>query len=335
MRRPLLVAATAILGAAPLAAAAPASAAYDGGITAVSLADARPGAVARPFSVRIAQTGEAPAPRELRLAVQGLVLDPGTTPNHAIGALDLETSLGPFTGLAVTTAGPGDGAPGRWTLAVPGVPPVAATVRPSSDLDAAGVPVVAAGSTLVGVTIPTELPLGAKLTAVTLRLNVDERRCASPFPGATNPTTPGTYRVRAFVGAADGQSRVSDGTVTVAAGAPAGPALPAGCPTGSGDGSSVAPAPTPLAAPVVRLKAASRTVRPGRSVRILARVTGGPADVRVLRGSRTLARLKAVGPSGRRFTFRATRGDAGKVVRLLARPAGGEAAAIRIRVARR
>jgi len=333
MRLPVLVTVPVVLGA--LLTAAPAVAAYDGGLTDVSLADARPGAVPRPFSVRVAQTGTTPAPQEVRLAVQGLVLDPGTTTGRRIGVVDVDTTLGAFTGLAVTTAGPGDGAPGRWTLAVPGVSPVPATVRPGTDLDAAGAPVAAAGSTLVGVKVPADLPLGARLTAVTLRLNVDERRCASPFAGATNPATPGTYRVRAFVAASDGASRVSDRTVTVAADAPAGAGAPNGCPAFPavpGGGSSATPA---AGRPSLRVTAPTRRVKPGGRTTIRLRVTGGPADVRVLRGSRTLKRLRDVGTRSRSFVFRAARADAGRLVRLTFRPAGGTTRKLAIRVTRR
>lgn len=324
--------------AALLALPAGASAAYDGGITAAELPDGRPGAVSRPFTIRIAQSTTTPAPKDVRIAVQGLALDPGTTTGRRIGSVDFETSFGPFAGLAITTGGPGDGAPGRWALTVPGGGTFAATVRPGTDLDAAGAPVAGTGATTIGVSVPTDLPFGAKVTSVTVRLNVDEKGCATATPGATNPTTPGSYRVRAFVGASDGQSRVSDAAVAVAADAPAGPALPAGCaaaPTTGTTSPTTGTSPTATKRPVVRLKASTRTVRPGRKVSIRARVTGGPVEVRVQRGSRTLKRLKNVGTSGKAFTFRAARGDAGKRVRLVFRPAGGRAVALTLRVARR
>lgn len=336
MRRPSRPASAVLLVVLPLI-AAPAASAYDGGITEASLADARPGAVARPFTIRVAQTGTTPAPREVRLAVQGIALDPGTVPNRAIGSVDVDTTLGSFKGLAVTTAGPASGAPGGWTLAVPGVNPVAATVRPSTDLDEAGTPIVAAGSTEVGVSIPTDLPFGAHLTAVTLRLNVDERGCASAFPGATNPAAPGAYRVRAFVAASDGATHVSERTVAVTDGAPAGPAAPAGCPEnpaapGTAPATPATPAPK---RPAVRLSAPTRRIRPGGRATVRVRTTGGPVDVRVLRGSRSLQRLRAVGSSARRFVFRAAKADAGRLVRLSFRPAGGTARTVAIRVTRR
>jgi hypothetical protein len=70
-------------------------------------------------------------------------------------------------------------------------------------------------------------------------------------------------------------------------------------------------------------------------VRIRARVTGGPVEVRVQRGSRVLKRLRNVGTTGRAYTFRAARKDAGKRVRLVFRPTGGKAVALTLRVAKR
>lgn len=328
-------AAALVLPVVVLAVGAPTSArAYDGGITAVDLADGRPGAVPRPFSVRIAQSAARPQPAEVRLAVQGLTLDPGASSGRRIGSVDFETSLGTFRGLAVATAGPGDGAPGRWTLIAPGIGPIPATVRPGTDLDAAGAPVPAAGATLVGIQVPTDLPLGATLSSVTLRMNVDDRGCATPTAGATNPTSPGSYRVRALVRATDGAARVSDAAAVVRADAPVGRALAAGCPAPPAL-PSVPATPTTPALPVLRLSAAPRRVAPGGRIRIRVRAANGPVDVRVQRGRRTLRRLGAVGTAARTFAFRAARADAGRTVRLTFRPAAGRARTIALRVARR
>lgn len=330
--------------AALLAPPAAASAAYDGGITAAQLPDGRPGAVSRPFTIKIAQTTTTPAPKDVRLGIQGLVLNPGTTTGERIGSADFDTTLGSFTGAAITTGGAGGGAPGRWSLSVPGAGSFFATVTPGTDLDAAGAAVPATAATTVGVAIPTDLPFGAKVTSVTVRLNVDERGCATPTAGATNPTAPGSYRVRAFVGASDGQSRVSDASVAVAADAPAAPAPPSGCTTtpGTSTPGTTTPAspttgttPTATKRPVLRLKASSRSVRPGNRISIRARVTGGPATVRVTRNGRTVKRLTNVGTAGKAYSFRAARKDAGKRVRLVFRPTGGKAVALTIRVAKR
>lgn len=333
MRPAARTAGSLLAGLALLLGAPAAASAYDGGITALDLADARPGAVPRPFSVRIAQSSARPQPQDVRLAVQGLALDPGTTTGRRIGSVDFETSVGPFRGLAVATAGPGDGAPGRWTLVAPGIGPIAATVRPGTDLDAAGVPVAAAGSTLVGIRVPTDLPLGATLSAVTLHLNVDERGCATPTAGATNPAAPGAYRVRAYVGATDGTSRVSDAAATVRADAPVGRALAAGCPAPPAL-PSVPATPTTPTLPALRLSAPTRRVAPGGRVRIRVRAANGPVDVRVQRGGRTLRRLRAVGSRGTTVVFRATRADAGRLVRLTFRPRSGRTRTIALRVRR-
>lgn len=324
-----LVAGLALLLGAPAAARA-----YDGGIAALDLADARPGAVPRPFSIRIAQSTARPQPQEVRLAVQGLALDPGTSTGRRIGSVDFETSVGPFRGLAVATAGAGDGAPGRWTLVAPGIGPIAATVRPSTDLDGAGAPVAASGSTLVGIRVPTDLPLGATLSSVTLHLNVDDRGCATPSPGAINPAVPGTYRVRAFVGATDGTSRVSDAAAIVRQDAPVGRALAAGCPAPPPLPSAPATPTTPTR-PALRLSAPTRRVAPGRRLRIRVRAANGPVDVRVTRGARTLGRLRGVRSRGTTFVFRAARADAGRLVRLTFRPQSGRARTLAVRVGRR
>ncbi|WP_026912809.1 hypothetical protein [Patulibacter minatonensis] len=335
MRSPSPRAASAALGLAAVLLAAPSVAsAYDGGITAVGLTDARPGAVPRPLTIRIAQPTADPAPKDVRIAVQGLLLDPGTSSGKRIGSVDFETTLGAFKGLAISTAGPGDGAPGRWALTAPGVGTFNATVRPGTDLDAAGAPAAAAGSTLVGVSVPTDLPLGARVTSVTLRLNVDDKGCATTTPGATNPTAPGAYRIRAFVSASDGTSRVSDGAANVVAGAPAPPALPAGCPTptDTGAGGAVVPA---KAKPSVRVSASKRRIAPGGRTTLRVQVVNGPATVRIVRGSRTLKTLKRVRTAVKRYVFEASRSDAGKLVRLTVRPTGGKAKTVRIRVGRR
>lgn len=331
MRSPSPRAASVALGLAVLLAAPAVASAYDGGITAVGLTDARPGAVPRPLTIRIAQPTPDPAPKDVRIAVQGLTLDPGTSSGKRIGSVDFETTLGDFKGLSIATAGPGDGAPGRWALVAPGIGTFPATVRPGTDLDAAGNTVAAAGSTLVGVSVPTNLPLGAQLTSVTLRLNVDDKGCATTTPGATNPTAPGSYRVRAFVSASDGTSRVSDGAAVVAAGAPAPPALPSGCPKPV-DTAVGAPA---AAKPSVRVTASKRRIAPGGRSTLSVRVAHGPADVKVVRGSKTLKTLKKVGTKTKRYAFKAARADAGKLVKLSIRPKGGKTKTLRIRVSRR
>lgn len=324
-----------LLGLAVLLAVPGAAGAYDAGVTAVDLADARPGAVPRPFSIRIAQTTATPQPKDVRIAVQGLTLDPGTSSGRRIGSVDFETSLGAFRGLAVATAGPGDGAPGRWSLIAPGIGPIPATVRPATDLDAAGTPVAAAGSTLIGVQVPTNLPLGATLSSVTLHLNVDERGCAATTPGATNPTVPGSYRVRSFVTATDGSTDLADAAAVVRADAPVGRALAAGCPAPPAGDPSAPTTPTTPALPALKLSAASRRAAPGQRVRIKVRATNGPVDVQVRRGTSTLKRLRRVGSAGKTYVFRAARADAGRLVRLTFRPATGKARTIGIRVARR
>ncbi|MEV4421636.1 hypothetical protein AB0L40_16885 [Patulibacter sp. NPDC049589] len=325
--------AASLLAASSVLLLVPATAgATSGGVDSVVLGDARPGAVPRPLTIRVAQPASDAAPKEVRIAVQGLTLDPGTTSGRRIGTLDLDTTLGAFSGLAVSTAGPGDGAPGRWSLATPGFGSFSAAVRPGTDLDAAGAPVATAGSTLIAVAVPTDLPLGAKLTSVTLRLNVDEQGCATSTPAATNPAAAGSYRVRAYVGAADGTSRVSDAAAVVAADAKP-QALPSGCPAvadtagGTGGGSAKKPK--------VSLAAAKRRLAPGGRTTVRVRVANGPADVTVRRGSRTVKTLQRVGTSARSFVFRAARADAGRLVTLTVRPKGGTAAKLRIRVARR
>lgn len=334
MRSPSRSARPLLAGAALLLVLPAAAGAYDGGVATVDLGDARPGAVPRPLTIRIGQTTAAPQPKDVRIAVQGLTLDPGTSSGRRIGSVDFETSLGPFRGLAVSTAGPGDGAPGRWSLIAPGIGPIPATVRPGTDLDPAGAPVAAPNATLLGVAVPTDLPLGATLSSVTLHLNVDERGCATTTPGATNPAMPGSYRVRSFVTATDGSTNLRDAAAIVRADAPVGRPLAAGCPAAPAGGPSAPVTPTTPARPALRLSASSRRARPGGRVRIAVRAANGPVDVRVRRGTRTLKRLRRVGTARRTFVFRAARADAGRLVRLTFRPASGRTRTIVIRVTR-
>lgn len=319
---------------------ATAGAAYDGGVRSVQLGDARPGAVARPLTIRIAQDAMiSQGPKEVRLAVQGFKLDPGTTSGRRIGTVDFETSLGPFAGLAINTGGPGDGAPGRWSLNAPAIGTVSAAIRPGTDLNDAGTPVEATGATLIGVQLPTNLPFGARLSSVTIKLNVDNNGCSTATPGAINPAA-GSYRVRSFVVATDSATKLSDVTTTIRADAPVG-GVPAGCPTPppTGDPVPAAPAapttPTVVPRPSVRLSAPVRRVAPGRVVRVRLRVANGPVEVRVRRGTKTLKRLQRVGPSGRTFAFRAPRADAGRLVKLTFSPKGGRSRSVSVRVLRR
>jgi hypothetical protein len=320
-----------------LAVPATAGAAYDGGVRTVQLTDARPGAVARPLTIRIAQDPmSSQSPKQLRLAIQGFQLDPGTSTGQRIGTVDFESSLGPFTGFAISTAGPGDGAPGRWSLTAPAVGSVFAAVLPGNDLDAEGTRVSAAGSTVLDVPLPTNLPFGARLSSVTVKLNVDNNGCATATPGAINPAA-GSYRVRSYILATDASTKVTDVTTQVRADADVG-GVPSGCPTPPPTGTP-APAPTPAApVPAVRpslsLSAPVRRVAPGKVVRIKVRAKNGPVDVRVRRGTKTLKRLRNVGPTQRTFAFRAPRKDAGRKVKVTFSPTGGTSRSLSIRVLR-
>lgn len=320
-----------------LAVPASAGAAYDGGVRSVQLGDARPGAVSRPLTIRIAQDAMvSQGPKEVRLAIQGFALDPGTSTGRRIGTVDFETSLGPFGGYAVSTAGPGDGSPGRWALNAPAIGTVAAGVRPGTDLDDQGSSVAAAGSTLLSVPLPTDLPFGARLSSVTVKLNVDDNGCATATPGAINPAA-GTYRLRSFVLATDSSTKLTDVTTRIRADADVG-GVPKGCPVPpptDGEPTSVNTPQTPVAAkPSVRLTAPVRRVAPGKVLRVRLKVANGPVEVRVRRGTKTLKRLRRVGPSGRTFAFRAPRADAGRVVKLTFSPKGGTSRSITVRVTR-
>lgn len=338
MRTPPRTPGTALLGIALLLLLpAGAEATYDGGVRSVELGDARPGAVPRPLTIRVAQDPMgSQGPREIRLAVQGFALDPGATTGRRIGTVDFESSLGPFAGLAVTTGGPGDGAPGRWTLNAPAIGSISAAVRPGTDLDDQGSPVAAAGATLLGVQIPATLPFGARISSVTVKLNVDENGCSTATPGAINPAA-GSYRVRSFVTATDASTRLTDVTTRIRADADVG-GVPKGCPVPPPTGEAPAPAPAPAAPaavrPSVRLSAPVRRVAPGKVLRVRVRVANGPVEVRVRRGTTTLKRLRRVGPSGRTFAFRAPRRDAGRVVKLTFSPKGGRSRSLNVRVTR-
>lgn len=340
MRTPPRAPGSSLLGLALLLALpATAGAAYDGGVRSVDLNDARPGAVARPLTIRIDQDPMVSvAPREVRLAVQGFALDPGTTAGRRIGTVDFETSLGAFRNFAVTTSGPGGDAPGRWSLDAPAIGTVSAAVRPGTGLDDQGSRVAAADTTLLDVPLPTDLPFGARLSSVTVRLNVDENLCATATPGAINPKAAGSYRLRSFVIASDFGSRLTDLTARVRDDAPVG-GVPKRCPVPPATpGEPTPPAPGAPAAvparPSVRLTAPVRRVVAGKVVRVRLRVAGGPVDVRVRRGTKTLKRLRKVGPSGRTFAFRAPRADAGRVVKLTFSPAGGRSRSLNVRVLR-
>lgn len=341
MRTPPCAPGSSLLGLALLLVLpASAGAAYDGGVKRVELNDARPGAVARPLTIRIAQDPMiSVAPKEVRLAVQGFALDPGTSSGRRIGTVDFETSLGAFRNFAVTTNGPGDDAPGRWSLNAPAIGTVSAAVRPGTGLDGQGSRIPEGGTTLLDVPLPTDLPFGARLSSVTVRLNVDENLCATATPGAINPKAAGSYRVRSFVIASDFGSRLTDVTARVRDDAPVG-GVPKGCPVPpptpgepTPPAPGAAPAPVP-ARPAVRLTAPVRRVAAGRIVRVRLRVANGPVDVRVRRGTTTLKRLRKVGPSGRTFAYRAPRADAGRVVKLTFSPAGGKSRSLNFRVLR-
>lgn len=339
MRTPPRSPGSVLLGLAILLALpATAAAAYDGGVKSVQLNDARPGAVPRPLTIRIAQDAMiSQSPKEVRLAVQGFALDPGTSTGKRIGTVDFETSLGAFTNYAVTTNGPGDGAPGRWTLTAPAIGPVSAAIRPGTDLDDQGTPVAAGGSTLLDVPLPTDLPFGARLSSVTVRLNVDNNGCATATPGAVNPAA-GSYRVRSFVIASDASTKLTDVTTQVRADAPVG-GVPKGCPTPPSTGGDLPSTPgspsTPATArPSVKVTSPPRRVAPGEILRFRLKVANGPVEVRVRRGTTTLKRLKKVGPSGRTFAFRAPRADAGRVVKLTFSPKGGKSRSYNVRVTR-
>lgn len=336
MRTPPRAPGSALLGLALLLVVpATAGAAYDGSLRAVELTDARPDAVSRPLTIRIAQDAMiSVGPQEVRLAVQGFALDPGTSTGKRIGTVDFETSLGPFRGFAVTTNGPGDGAPGRWSLSAPAIGTVSAAIRPGTDLDDAGTRVAASNATLIDVPLPTALPFGARLHAVTVRLNVDENGCKTFAPGATNPG-PGFYRWRAFVTATDSATKLSDITSEVRAGAPAG-GTPPQCPKEPvADPPTTPGGDTPAAGrPKVKVTRTATRVAPGKIVRFRVTVANGPAEVRVRRGTKTLKRLKRVGPSGRTFAYRAPRADAGRVVKLTFSPKGGTSKSLNVRVTR-
>ncbi|MDO9407550.1 hypothetical protein [Patulibacter sp.] len=337
MRTPPRTPGTLLLGTALLLLVpAGADAAYDGGVRSVQLGDARPGAVSRPLTIRVAQDPMiSQGPREVRLAVQGFALDPGTSSGRRIGTVDFESSLGPFTGFAVNTAGPGDGAPGRWSLNAPAIGSVSAGVRPGTDLDDQGTPVAAAGATLLAVKLP-DLPFGARVSSVTIKLNVDDNGCATATPGAVNPAA-GSYRVRTFVTATDASTKLTDVTTRIRADADVG-GVPKGCPvpppTGGGPVDPSTPAAPAAVRPSVRLSAPVRRVAPGKVLRVRLRVAGGPVEVRVRRGTKTVKRLRKVGPSGRTFAFRAPRADAGRVVRLTFTPKGGRSRSLNVRVTR-
>lgn len=336
MRTPPRAPGSALLGLALLLAVpATAGAAYDGSLRTVDLTDARPGAVSRPLTIRIAQDAMiSTGPKEVRLAVQGFGLDPGTSTGRRIGTVDFETSLGPFRGFAVTTNGPGDGAPGRWSLSAPAIGTVSAAIRPGTDLDGQGTRVPATNATLIDVPLPTALPFGARLHAVTVRLNVDENGCRTATPAATNPAA-GFYRWRAFVTATDSATKLSDITSEVRAGATVG-GTPPQCPKTPAAVPPSAPGTDAPAAgrPSVKVSRTASRVAPGRIVRFRLRVANGPVEVRVRRGTKTLKRLKRVGPSGRTFAFRAPRADAGRVVKLTFSPKGGKSRSLNVRVTR-
>lgn len=336
MRTPPRAPGSALLGLALLLAVpSVAGAAYDGSLRSVDLTDARPGATSRPLTIRIAQDSMiSVGPREVRLAVQGFDVDAGTTTGRRIGTVDFETSLGPFRGFAVTTNGPGDGAPGRWSLSAPAIGTVSAAIRPGTDLDDQGSRVAAPNATLIDVPLPTALPFGARLHAVTVRLNVDENGCRTATPAVVNPAA-GFYRWRAFVTATDASTKLSDVTSEVRAGAPAG-GTPPQCPKDPVADTPAAPgADTPAAGrPSVKVSRSATRVAPGKIVRFRVKVANGPVEVRVRRGTRTLKRLKRVGPSGRTFAYRAPRGDAGRVVKLTFSPKGGKSRSLNVRVTR-
>lgn len=259
-----------------LAAPAAASAATDAGVSGVSLADPRPGAVSLPFSVPITQSTIDPQPSEMRIAIEGFELDPGTASDRRIGSVDYDTDLGYYPGQWLTTGGGGS-----YLLEVPLGSPVRAALQQGTFLDESGSPVEADHSTLISFTLPGSLPLGAKLRTLAFQFNVDYQGLPTPQVGATNPAA-GEYRIRSWVKAVDGSEKVATRKVTVGKPGPAGPKL--------------------------KVKANRKRVAPGKKVRFRISLSDGPSKrVTVRTGGRVEARVKVGSRRAATYRWRAPR----------------------------
>jgi hypothetical protein len=180
--------------------------------------------IGRPFVIQIGHHGTTQSEmQEVRLEIEGFVLNSGRTSGEQIGSVDYYTDEVLFPGSPLTTAG---GGTYRLAVDVPtGHTAFTAAVAEETGLDDNGTPVPRPGSTMLSFTIP-HLPLGAKLQQMALRFNVSgsrdgrESRTPTPVVGATNPPTPGVYSVHAWVRTTDGAAEFSDFPVEIYAGSP-------------------------------------------------------------------------------------------------------------------
>src|SRR4051794_15489931 len=84
----------------------PARAADAPGLIWVSSSDPRPNMIGRPFMIHIGHHGTTRSEmREVRLEIEGFVLNPGGTAGDRIGSVDYYTDELVFTGSPITTAG--------------------------------------------------------------------------------------------------------------------------------------------------------------------------------------------------------------------------------------
>lgn len=318
----------ALAAVASLVAAAPAMGAYSDGVGTFSVADANPSAVAVPLTIKTQRTDPSDTQDSavLYFEVPGFVLNPGTSSGEAIGFADLDSSIGLIT-TQVNTAGPksdprGTAHAGSWSANVPVAGPIPVYVDQNTGLGANKQPAAEPGNTLLTIFVPTSAQLaGAKLKALTVRLNTDANGCKSTGVGATNPATPGAYSLRTvFVpygsaGAPDPSQAVdrTSAPVNIAVGPK--PVVPAKC---SGSTQSVPKA-------KVKLTAKPTKVKVGQIATLTLKNTGGAAKYKITKKAGSskpkVVRIITVGAKKTvTYKYKAPKADAGKTVKFTAAP---------------
>lgn len=333
----------ALAAVASLVAAAPAMGAYSDGVGTFSVADANPSAVAVPLTIKTQRTdpNDTQDSAVLYFEVPGFALNPGTSSGEALGFADLDSSIGLIT-TGINTAGPktdprGTAHAGSWSANVPVAGPIPVYVDQNTGLSDAKQPAPEPGNTLLTIFVPTSAQLaGAKLKALTVRLNTDANGCKSTGVGATNPATAGAYALRTVfipygaAGAPDPAQLVdrTSAPINIAVGPK--PPIAAGCP----------------GAPVVKAKVTltrkPTSIKVGKIATLTLKNTGGAAKYTITKkaGSAKAKAVRTITVGAKKsvtYKYKAPKADAGKTVKFTATPVKkgtGNVAATTVKVAK-
>lgn len=283
------------------------------GLMWVSSSDPRPSVLSRPLEIVIGRSAiTRSVMQEVRLEIEGFALNPGQTTGEQIGSVDYYTDDETVSGGFITTADDGTyRLPVNVRTAHIAFPAVVAS---ATGMDETGMPVPRRGSTLLSFTIP-QLLLGAKLRQLMLGFNVvgiygsrdGSGRALTPAVGVTNPPSPGTYWVRAWVRTSDGVRATSSFPVKIYAGPPV----------------------------RVRARRVGRgPVRVGQPIRLrIAASPGVPTTVSIRHNRYGSLSTGLMGPGERSaFTYYPTPEERGHVVRLAVWPDSGQPKIFAVRV---